>query len=195
LGLTDSGGGAEKPNGRASRTARERRSRPGPLTPEWNPRKREPLRARERPLRANGSVYEANCCGALQREEAEIEKNDFRGARRQGGRRFGTQCSERLHARGEQGWKSGHLEPSSFCGACQPGFLTQFHRLAREKRYAPYCDLQIRGARVVRGSPQRIEQGQGAPSGPRNQANAMLRGRGKYAMKCGQARAAASTDP
>jgi hypothetical protein len=58
--------------------------------------------------------YEEESCGAPQREEAEIGKNGFRGAGRQGARRFGTRCSERLHARGEQGWKSGHLEPFSF---------------------------------------------------------------------------------
>jgi hypothetical protein len=53
-------------------------------------------------------------CGALERDEAETGENSFRGAERQGAQRFGTQCSERLHARGEQGWKSGHLEPSFF---------------------------------------------------------------------------------
>jgi len=40
-----------------------------------------------------------------------LDKNGFGGAEQQGARRFGMQCSERLHARGEQGWKSGHLEP------------------------------------------------------------------------------------
>jgi hypothetical protein len=44
--------------------------------------------------------YEEESCGAPQREEAEIGKNGFRGAGRQGARRFGTRCSERLHARG-----------------------------------------------------------------------------------------------
>lgn len=36
------------------RRRRERRSRPGTLTLEWNPRKRQPLQASERPFRATG---------------------------------------------------------------------------------------------------------------------------------------------
>jgi len=38
--------------------SRERSSRPGTLTLEWSPRKRESLQARERPLRATGPVKE-----------------------------------------------------------------------------------------------------------------------------------------
>jgi hypothetical protein len=58
--------------------------------------------------------YEVKAAARCNVKKRRSGKNDFRGARRQGARRFGTQCSERLHARGEQGWKSGHLEPSSF---------------------------------------------------------------------------------
>jgi hypothetical protein len=43
------------------------------LTPEWSPRKREPLRARERPLRANGSVSDRSC-GAPESVEAVTAK-------------------------------------------------------------------------------------------------------------------------
>jgi len=54
--------------------------------------------------------YEETSCGALERDEAETGENSFRGAERQGAQRFGTQCSGRLHARGEQGWKSAGLD-------------------------------------------------------------------------------------
>jgi len=57
--------------------------------------------------------YGETDCGALKRVETKAEKKRLRGADRQGARRSGTQCSVRWHARGGQGWKSGHLEPMS----------------------------------------------------------------------------------
>ena len=86
--------------------------------------------------------YEEESCGALQREEAEIGKNDFRGARWQGARRFGTQCSERLHARGEQGWKSGHLEPFPFARS----FLIELPKLP----WKPASQRNCQGLSAVR---------------------------------------------
>ncbi len=50
------GSGAEEPNGLWKRLVSGRSGRPGTLTPEWRPRKRQPLRASDRPLRAGGSV-------------------------------------------------------------------------------------------------------------------------------------------
>jgi hypothetical protein len=50
--------------GRKNRQASERSNRPGSLTLLWDPRKRRPLQASERPLRVNGPVWE-NSCGAL----------------------------------------------------------------------------------------------------------------------------------
>jgi hypothetical protein len=75
------GGGAEKPNGHEDRPASERSSRPGPLTLEWNPRKRRPFRARERPLRANGPVLEiaAACLEALIRWPDKTVAGELRG--------------------------------------------------------------------------------------------------------------------
>ena len=59
------------------------------------------------------SRYEERC-GALERVEAEAGENGFRGANRLHALRFLTQCLVRSHARGEQGWESGHLEPFFF---------------------------------------------------------------------------------
>ena len=58
--------------GRKNRLASERSSRPGPLTLEWNSRKRRPFQVRKRPLRANGPVLERHKgCGASGSDEAE----------------------------------------------------------------------------------------------------------------------------
>ena len=75
--------------------------------------RRQPLQARERPLRVAGSVEEELA------ESREVSILEF-GKRLQGSRTadltgvfhavFNT-----VHAGGEQGWESGHLEPLLFC--------------------------------------------------------------------------------
>jgi hypothetical protein len=55
-------------------------------------------------------------CGVLERVESEAGENGFRGADWLHALRFATQCLVRSHARGEQGWESGHLEPLFFAG-------------------------------------------------------------------------------
>jgi hypothetical protein len=59
------------------------------------------------------SRYEERC-GAPEGVEAEAGKNGFRGANRLCALPFATQCLVRSHARGEQSWESGHLEPFIF---------------------------------------------------------------------------------
>jgi len=71
----------------------------------------EAVAGEEKAVTSERFRYEESC-GALERDEAETGENSIRGAGRQGARRFGMQCSERLHARGEQGWKSAPVAPT-----------------------------------------------------------------------------------
>src|SRR5450432_3930232 len=94
--------------------ARERSSRSGPSTLEWDSRKREPLQARERPLRVSGPGREKIGCG----EPGSI---DPEGREEADDPALPIAVLSTVHAGGEQGWKSDHLEPFFWGGLARRG--------------------------------------------------------------------------
>ena len=91
----------------------KRSSRPGTLTPEWSPRKGEPLRARERPLRAPNPVEERSCGGPGSCNPGGGENATW-GAERPERTALRDAMLNTVHAGGGQGCESGHLEPFLF---------------------------------------------------------------------------------
>src|SRR4029077_17045538 len=98
------------------RLSRERSSRPGTLTPEWSPRKGEPLRARERPLRAPSPVEERSCGGPGSCNPGGGENATW-GAERPERTALRDAMLNTVQAGGGQGCESGHLEPFLFLGS------------------------------------------------------------------------------
>src|SRR5450432_715952 len=94
--------------------ARERSSRSGPSTLEWDSRKREPLQARERPLRVSGPGREKIGCGEPGSIDPEARETKLEGSGEADDPALPIAVLSTVHAGGEQGWKSDHLEPFSF---------------------------------------------------------------------------------
>lgn len=92
----------------------QRSSRSGTLTLEWRPRKGQSLQASERPLRAPGSVREKFRLRRASRLRSGGWTNQLPGSRKAKRPALPIAVLRAVHAGGEQGWKSDHLEPFSF---------------------------------------------------------------------------------
>ena len=98
---------AERPTQRAKEQA-------GTIDPGMESVKTETVAGEGKAATSKRSSYGENAAARWNALKRKPEKNGIRGANRQGARRSEAQCSVRLHARGEQGWESGHLEPFLF---------------------------------------------------------------------------------